>query len=158
MSRAGVDGWRVVRAGASPEQGQKNRCEHRFHRRKLPVFAGRASGDSGSRNGSTARKRHRLLQVALPAREPGPIGVDIILRAAIETTVKQLPASAGCFGHAGFFPSLASSFFRVHLVDHPRTGDGLKARFCVSGLNIHTGASPNADDSTYRGNGSFRLG
>lgn len=78
-----------------------------------------------------AGKRHRLLQVALPAREPGPIRVDIILGAAIETTVKQLPASAGCFGRAGFFPALASSFFRVHLVDHPRTGDGLKARFCV---------------------------
>ena len=76
-----------------------------------------------------AWQRQRLLQVALPAGEPGPIGIDIVLRAAIEAAVKQLPASAGCL-RAGFLRPGSAFFFRVHLPGHPKAVAGLKARLC----------------------------
>jgi len=62
-------------------------------------------------------QRHRLLQIAFPAGEPGPVGIDMILRAAIEADFNHLPAPAACLGCISFWLTAAPAFdVRIHLL------------------------------------------
>jgi hypothetical protein len=55
-------------------------------------------------------QRQRLLQIAFPAGEPGPVGLDIILRATIKTGVHQLPTLSRHLGAAGCLQVSPSTF------------------------------------------------
>jgi hypothetical protein len=61
-------------------------------------------------------ERHRLLQIAFPAGEPGPVGIDMILRAAIEADLNRLPASPARLWSTSFRLTAVSAFVvRIHL-------------------------------------------
>src|SRR2546423_963972 len=56
---------------------------------------------------------HVIQRAAPPAREPAPIGVDIISRAIIPAGVKQMPAATARFTLIAFFRPTAALFIRL---------------------------------------------
>lgn len=57
---------------------------------------------------------HVVQRAATPAREPAPIGVDIISRAIIPAGVEQMPAATACFIWViPFFRPTAALFIRL---------------------------------------------
>ena len=56
---------------------------------------------------------HVVQRAAPPAREPAPIGVDIISRAIIPAGVEQMPVPSTRFGSVAFFRPAAALFVRL---------------------------------------------
>lgn len=124
----GVGARVFLRVGASPEKREKNRCQHRFHRRKVTCLAASRQRRKQARAELMSGQRNRLLQIALPACEPGPVRVHVVQRAAIEAAVNRLPPSAGRFG-IGILPAAPALLVLVHVFAHPRALTSRNASF-----------------------------